>query len=131
MGGVRPFRRVAKLRSGFVTLIIFGMAYRLWLKKSPLALGKFWITEIGSADVIVAGYLFFTSGSVALAANALDLAEMSFEGVGPAATGRPSYHPSVLLKLYIYGCLNRIQSRRRLEREAGRNVEVLQPVAKC
>ena len=39
--------------------------------------------------------------------DALDLAEMSFEGVEPAATGRPSYHPSVLLKLYIYGYLNR------------------------
>ena len=41
------------------------------------------------------------------------------------ATGRPSYHPSVLLKLYIYGYLNRVQSSRRLEREAGRNVEVM------
>src|ERR1700730_17148594 len=57
--------------------------------------------------------------------DALDLAEMSFEGVEPAATGRPSYHPSVLLKLYIYGYLNRLQSSRRLEREAGRNVEVM------
>ncbi len=47
--------------------------------------------------------------------DALDLAEMSFEGVEPAATGRPSYHPSVLLKLYIYGYLNRVQSSRRLE----------------
>ena len=56
--------------------------------------------------------------------DALDLAEMSFEGVEPATTGRPSYHPSVLLKLYIYGYLNRVQSSRRLEREAGRNVEV-------
>ena len=43
----------------------------------------------------------------------------------PAATGRPSYHPSILLKLYIYGYLNRVQSSRRLEREAGRNVEVM------
>src|SRR6201986_732259 len=57
--------------------------------------------------------------------DALDLAEMSFEGVEPAATGRPSYHPSVLLKFYIYGYLNRVQSSRRLEREAGRNVEVM------
>ncbi|MEH2506817.1 transposase [Bradyrhizobium sp. AZCC 1578] len=57
--------------------------------------------------------------------GALDLAEMSFEGVEPAATDRPSYHPSVLLKLYIYGYLNRVQSSRRLEREAGRNVEVM------
>src|SRR5579862_7466392 len=57
--------------------------------------------------------------------DALDLAEMSFEGVEPAATGRPSYHPSVLLKLYIYGYLNRVQSSRRLEREAGHNVEVM------
>src|SRR3954447_2921757 len=50
---------------------------------------------------------------------------MRFDGVEPAATGRPSYHPSVLLKLYIYGYLNRVQSSRRLEREAGRNVEVM------
>src|SRR5689334_19609052 len=57
--------------------------------------------------------------------DALDLAEMGFEGVEPAATGRPSYHPSVLLKLYIYGYLNRVQSSRRLEREAGRNFEVM------
>src|SRR5271168_3287231 len=57
--------------------------------------------------------------------DALDLAEMSFDGVEPAATGRPSYHPSVLLKLYIYGYLNWVQSSRRLEREAGRNVEVM------
>ena len=57
--------------------------------------------------------------------EALDLTEMSFEGVEPAATGRPSYHPSVLLKLYIYGYLIRVQSSRRLEREAGRNVEVM------
>jgi transposase len=55
----------------------------------------------------------------------LDLAELSFDGVDPEATGRPSYHPSVLLKLYIYGYLNRVQSSHRLEREAGRNVEVM------
>jgi transposase len=55
----------------------------------------------------------------------LDLAEVGFSGVDPEATGRPSYHPSVLLKLYIYGYLNRVQSSRRLEREAGRNVEVM------
>ena len=55
----------------------------------------------------------------------LDLAELRFEGVDPEATGRPSYHPSMLLKLYIFGYLNRVQSSRRLEREAGRNVEVM------
>ncbi len=55
----------------------------------------------------------------------LDLAELEFCGVAPEATGRPSYHPSALLKLYIYGYLNRVQSSRRLEREAGRNVEVM------
>ena len=48
----------------------------------------------------------------------LDPARLGFVGVDPKATGRPSYHPSVLLKLYIYGYLNRIQSSRRLEREA-------------
>jgi transposase/macrodomain Ter protein organizer (MatP/YcbG family) len=55
----------------------------------------------------------------------LDLAELKFGGVEPEVTGRPSYHPSVLLKLYIYGYLNRVQSSRRLEREAGRNIEVM------
>jgi len=55
----------------------------------------------------------------------LDLGELGFGGVEPAATGRPSYHPSVLLKLYIYGYLNRVQSSRRLEREADRNVELM------
>jgi len=57
--------------------------------------------------------------------DALHLAKLGFAGVEPAATGRPSYHPSVLLKLYIYGYLNRIQSSRRLEREADRNVELM------
>jgi transposase len=55
----------------------------------------------------------------------LDLGELGFSGVDPEVTGRPSYHPSVLLKLYIYGYLNRVQSSRRLEREALRNVEVM------
>src|SRR6516165_2304595 len=56
---------------------------------------------------------------------ALDLAALGFGGVEPAGTGRPSYHPAALLKLYIYGYLNRVHSSRRLEREAGRNVEVM------
>jgi transposase len=55
----------------------------------------------------------------------LDLRELGFDGVTPEATGRPSYHPSVLLKLYIYGYLNRVQSSRRFEREARRNVELM------
>jgi transposase len=55
----------------------------------------------------------------------LDLQALGFEGVEPADTGRPSYHPSVLLKLYIYGYLNRVQSSRRLERECQRNVELM------
>src|SRR6201996_6446074 len=57
--------------------------------------------------------------------GALDLAELGFKDVEPAATGRPGYHPAPLLKLYIYGYLNRIQSSRRLEREARRNLEVI------
>jgi transposase len=55
----------------------------------------------------------------------LDLGGVGFGRVEPLATGRPGYHPAVLLKLYIYGYLNRVQSSRRLEREAGRNVEVM------
>ena len=54
----------------------------------------------------------------------LDLASLGFEIV-PAATGRPAYHPGTLLKFYIYGYLNRVQSSRRLEREAQRNVELM------
>jgi transposase len=57
--------------------------------------------------------------------DALDLAGLGFDRVNPQATGRPSYHSTVLLKLYIYGYLNRVQSSRRLEREAGRNAEVM------
>jgi transposase len=55
----------------------------------------------------------------------LDLGGLGFGRVDPQATGRPAYHPAVLLKLYVYGYLNRVQSSRRLEREAGRNVEVM------
>ena len=57
--------------------------------------------------------------------DALDLGKLGFDGVVPESTGRPSYHPSAMLKLYIYGYLNRVQSSRRLEREAGRNLEVI------
>ena len=55
----------------------------------------------------------------------LNLGKLGFEGVEPAATGRPAYHPTVLLKIYIYGYVNRIQSSRRLEKEAQRNVELM------
>ena len=54
----------------------------------------------------------------------LDLGDLGF-AVTPAVTGRPAYHPATLLKLYIYGYLNRVPSSRRLEREAGRNVELM------
>ena len=55
----------------------------------------------------------------------LDLAELGFERAVPAETGRPAYHPGTLLKLYIYGYLNRVPSSRRLEREAQRNLELM------
>jgi transposase/macrodomain Ter protein organizer (MatP/YcbG family) len=55
----------------------------------------------------------------------LELCALGFDGVAPEVTGRPAYHPSVLLKLYIYGYLVRVQSSRRLEREAARNVEAM------
>src|SRR3981189_1162604 len=57
--------------------------------------------------------------------DALELRDLGFDGVDPAATGRPAYHPSPMLKPYIYGYLNRVQSSRRLEREAGRNLGVM------
>src|SRR5499426_4729954 len=55
----------------------------------------------------------------------LDLATLGFDGAQPAATGRPSYHPAVLLKIYLYGYLNQVQSSRRLERDAQRNIELM------
>src|ERR1700731_2022401 len=55
----------------------------------------------------------------------LDLGELGFGGVEPRATGRPAYHPATLLKIYIYGYLNRVQSSRRIERECQRNVELV------
>ncbi|WP_446808087.1 IS1182 family transposase [Methylomonas sp. 2BW1-5-20] len=55
----------------------------------------------------------------------LDLDKLGFKGVTPLKTGRPAYHPAILLKLYIYGYLNRIQSSRRLERESQRNLELI------
>jgi transposase len=55
----------------------------------------------------------------------LDLGQLGFGRVDPKVTGRPAYHPSMLLKLYIYGYLNRVQSSRRLEQEAQRNVELM------
>src|ERR1700712_4387740 len=72
-----------------------------------------WVDEINSVravDVFV---------------DALELRDLGFDGVDRAATVRPAYHPSPMLKLYIYGYLNRVQSSRRLEREAGRNLEVM------
>ena len=55
----------------------------------------------------------------------LDLAAVGFSAVVPAATGRPAYHPATLVKIYLYGYLNRIQSSRRLERETQRNMELM------
>ncbi len=55
----------------------------------------------------------------------LDLSKLGFAGMQPEATGRPAYHPSTMLKIYLYGYLNRIQSSRRLERETQRNVELM------
>src|SRR6201997_3495371 len=57
--------------------------------------------------------------------DALELGGLGFEGVEPAATGRPGYHPGLMLKLYIYGYINQVASSRKLEREAGRNVELM------
>jgi transposase len=56
--------------------------------------------------------------------DALDLEKLGFAGMVPQSTGRPAYHPSVMLTLYVYGYLNRVHSTRRLERECQRNVEV-------
>ena len=63
--------------------------------------------------------------AVDLFVEELDLIDLGFGRAQPAETGRPAYHPATLLKIYIYGYLNRIQSSRRLEREAQRNVELV------
>ena len=55
----------------------------------------------------------------------LDLRALGFEGVVPETTGRPAYHPATMLKIYVYGYVNQIQSSRRLERETARNVEMM------
>jgi transposase len=55
----------------------------------------------------------------------VDLDQLGFDGMQPEATGRPAYHPATLLKIYLYGYLNRIQSSRRLERETQRNIELI------
>jgi transposase len=57
--------------------------------------------------------------------DSLDLGALGFSGVVPEATGRPAYHPGLLLKIYVYGYINQIASSRRLEREAQRNVEMM------
>jgi transposase len=57
--------------------------------------------------------------------DGLDLKALGFEGVEPEATGRPGYHPAAMLKIYLYGYLNRIPSSRRLERETQRNMELM------
>src|SRR5580698_6372798 len=57
--------------------------------------------------------------------EALDLGALGFEGVVAEATGRPAYHPGLLLKIYVYGYINQVASSRRLEREAQRNVELM------
>ena len=57
--------------------------------------------------------------------NKLDLKKLGFDRAEPSATGRPGYQPATLLKIYVYGYLNRIQSSRRLERESYRNVELI------
>lgn len=54
-----------------------------------------------------------------------DLKHLGFQGVEPHSTGRPAYHPATMLKLFVYGYLNRVQSSRRLERETQRNVELM------
>jgi transposase len=57
--------------------------------------------------------------------DGLDLERLGFVGVQPLDTGRPGYHPGMMLKLYIYGYLNRVPSSRRLERECQRNIELI------
>ncbi len=66
-----------------------------------------------------------TRWAVDVFVDGLDLDKLGFVGVQPLETGRPSYHPSTMLKLYIYGYLNRIPSSRRLERECQRNIEMI------
>jgi transposase len=63
--------------------------------------------------------------------DGLDLAGLGFGGVEPEATGRPAYHPATLLKIYVYGYLNWVQSSRRPERECQRNIELVWLTGLC
>ena len=63
--------------------------------------------------------------------DGLDLDNLGFVGVQPLDTGRPAYHPGMMLKLYIYGYLNRVSSSRRLERECQRNIEMIWLTRQC
>lgn len=75
--------------------------------------------------------LRFTAGYISkILIGELDLVELGFDGASLTATERPSYHPAVMLKLYLYGYLNRIQSNRRLERECQHNVELMWLIAR-
>jgi len=89
--------------------------WRDWIAGSDVAarMPEDWVDESQSCS------------AVDVFVDALELRDLGFDGADPAATGRPAYHPSAMLKLYIYGYLNRVQSSRRLEREAGRNLEVM------
>ncbi len=64
-------------------------------------------------------------GAIGFFIDRLGLAKLGFGGVKPKGTGRPAYHPAAMLKIYVYGYLNRVQSSRRLERECQRNVEAM------
>jgi transposase len=61
----------------------------------------------------------------------LDLGSLGFESIEPALTGRPRYHPATLLKIYIYGYLNRVPSSRRMERETQRNIDLIWLTGRC
>jgi hypothetical protein len=64
-------------------------------------------------------------GIVDVFVDELDLTTLGFNGTTPAVTGRPSYHPGVMLKIYVYGYLNRVPSSRRIERKCQRNIELM------
>src|SRR3982074_2066777 len=127
-----------------IRMLIVGYVFairseRLICREVQVNLAYRWFCKLGIEDAIPDHSAFsrarnerFRQGNVFRQVRAidvfvdeLDLGKLGFGGVEPEATGRPAYHPATLLKIYVYGYLNRVQSSRRLERECQRNIELV------
>src|SRR4030088_2875184 len=133
---IDPELMIRMLVVGYVFAI---RSERLICREVQVNLAYRWFCKLGIEDAIPDHSAFsrarnerFRQGNVFRQVRAidvfvdeLDLGKLGFGGVEPEATGRPAYHPATLLKIYVYGYLNRVQSRRRLEWECQRNIELV------